>query len=390
MALRILLLCAVTGPATAATHTVQIHHGFFDPSSLTIQQGDTVTWVWAAAGHSTTSNGGQAESWDSGVINQVGFEFSHTFQTPGSYGYVCTPHAPFMQGSVTVQATPKMNTTTSLESSQNPSGVGASVTFTATVSADEGLPTGTVTFFNGTSAMCTNVTLSSASAACNRSDLTVGTHSITAAYSGDAMFNPSTSSALMQTVDGPPAVPMGLTASATSASEVMVSWSAVSGASMYEVFRSSMNNPYGPLTVTSSASLMDTGLFANTTYLYKVRAIGAGGPSDFSAADAATTIVFTDTNLFGATVKAIHISELRTAVNAMRAAAGLPAASFTDHPLEPGLMVQRQHVIQLRTALDQARSALMLSALIYTDAELTAGVTLIRAQHPAELRAGTQ
>ncbi|PYY00065.1 MAG: hypothetical protein DMG64_17800, partial [Acidobacteria bacterium] len=84
-------------------------------------------------------------------------------------------------------------------SSQNPSMVGISVTFTATVSSPRGTPTGTVTFNNGNSSLGT-APLASGQTAFSASMLALGTHSITAVYSGDTNFLSSTSSALSQMV----------------------------------------------------------------------------------------------------------------------------------------------------------------------------------------------
>lgn len=91
-------------------------------------------------------------------------------------------------------------TTTSLESDVNPSVYGQSVTFTATVS-----PTpdgGTVTFKDGASVLgSVPVATSTGVAKFSTSSLSVGIHSITAAYSGTTNYNPSTSSPLTQTVN---------------------------------------------------------------------------------------------------------------------------------------------------------------------------------------------
>ncbi len=76
-------------------------------------------------------------------------------------------------------------TTTGLTSSTNPANAGSPVTFTATVSGSA--PTGTVTFTDGGAAMgCNAVAVTSGTATCSTSALTVGTHNITASYSGDA------------------------------------------------------------------------------------------------------------------------------------------------------------------------------------------------------------
>jgi streptogramin lyase len=66
--------------------------------------------------------------------------------------------------------------------------------------AGGGTPTGTVTFLDGAATLGT-ATLSGGSAAFMTSSLAVGNHAITAAYSGDANFNGSTSSAITQTVN---------------------------------------------------------------------------------------------------------------------------------------------------------------------------------------------
>src|SRR6202022_958176 len=88
---------------------------------------------------------------------------------------------------------------TTVASSLNPSTFGQGVTFTATVTATSGTPTGTVTFKNGTATLGTG-TLSGGSATFTTATLTVGTHSITAVYNGDANFAASTSPALQQGV----------------------------------------------------------------------------------------------------------------------------------------------------------------------------------------------
>jgi hypothetical protein len=93
-------------------------------------------------------------------------------------------------------------TTTVLASSLNPSAPGQAATFTATVSAVSpatGTPTGTVTFNDGTTMLGTAI-LSGGRATFSTSTLSTGTHSITAAYSGDTNFGGSTSLVLVQTV----------------------------------------------------------------------------------------------------------------------------------------------------------------------------------------------
>jgi hypothetical protein len=101
--------------------------------------------------------------------------------------------------STTLTQTVKPASSTTVASSLNPSTFGQAVTFTATVTATSGTPTGTVIFKNGTTTLGTG-TLSAGKAAFTTAALTVGTHSITAVYSGDANFAGSTSPALSQVV----------------------------------------------------------------------------------------------------------------------------------------------------------------------------------------------
>ena len=92
------------------------------------------------------------------------------------------------------QVVNKAATTTSVTSSANPSGLGQSVTFTATVSPvspGAGTPTGTVTFSDGGSPIGMG-TLSGGMATFSTSTLAGGPHTITASYPGDGNFNAST------------------------------------------------------------------------------------------------------------------------------------------------------------------------------------------------------
>ncbi|MCX7110621.1 MAG: Ig-like domain repeat protein [Proteobacteria bacterium] len=99
---------------------------------------------------------------------------------------------------VLTQTINKSNTTTGLLSSLNPSNVGDSVTFTATVTP---AATGTVNFFDGASSLGSGTLNGSSQATVSTSALTAGSHSITGVYSGNAAYNTSTSSALTQTVN---------------------------------------------------------------------------------------------------------------------------------------------------------------------------------------------
>ena len=102
---------------------------------------------------------------------------------------------------VTVTINNQTTTTVSIASSATPSATGQSVTFTATITAS-GSPTGTVSFLDGTTSIGSG-TVSGGSASFATSSLGVGTHSMTAVYSGDGTFAGSTSAPLTQLVHQP-------------------------------------------------------------------------------------------------------------------------------------------------------------------------------------------
>jgi hypothetical protein len=99
--------------------------------------------------------------------------------------------------SVLTQTVNALTTSTILTSSLNPSVFGQTITLTATVSPVTA--TGTVTFYNGSTALGTG-SLSGGKATLSLSTLAKGTHSLTATYSGDKYDLPSTSSVLSQVV----------------------------------------------------------------------------------------------------------------------------------------------------------------------------------------------
>ncbi len=84
----------------AASGSVTIVDFNFSPGTITINQGDTVTWVNnGPTPHSATSSNG---AFDTGIFPK-GQSRSHTFSEAGTFAYICTPH-PFMKGTVVVQA----------------------------------------------------------------------------------------------------------------------------------------------------------------------------------------------------------------------------------------------------------------------------------------------
>lgn len=182
-----------------------------------------------------------------------------------------------------------------------------------------------------------------------------------------------------------PATPGSVTATATGPVSVQIVWSASAGAANYEIWRKCTTADFGPIATTSGLNFTDNAVSSASACLYKVRAIDAFSRySPLSAADLATTFTFTDDPLVAGTtkIKATHLTELRLAVNAVRATAGLSSMSFSAPAPASEVVVRGTSILELRTAIDAARATLGLSAMSYTDPALTT----IKAVHVQQLR----
>ena len=217
------------------------------------------------------------------------------------------------------------------------------------------------------------------------------TLSVTAANAAGCSI---TSQRVTTSLCGGVAAPTNVVATATSTSSVTVTWTAAAGAASYQVFRAqTILGPYTQIGTSGMTSYIDSvGLSVNKTYLYKVKTVdGSASVSSGSNSDPATMVIFTNDPIVATStsVKQVHLSELRTAVNAMRTAANLGLASFTD-VVSSTLPVKAVHVAELRTALNAALTPLGLPTISFTDPTLTTGSTLVKAVHFQQLRNGVK
>ncbi len=104
--------------------------------------------------------------------------------------------------SVTFTSQGTYSTSIALGAAPNLSTFGQPVTFTASVISSGGTPTGIVQYNEGGTILGVG-TLSNGIASISRSDLIVGTHTVTAAYSGATGFSQSTSNGASVTVQSP-------------------------------------------------------------------------------------------------------------------------------------------------------------------------------------------
>jgi len=82
------------------SNMVKIKDFSFMPAEITIQKGDTITWVnQDTVQHTITSD--QDNELDSELLSNEQV-YSHTFNQTGTFPYHCTPH-PYMKAQVIVQ-----------------------------------------------------------------------------------------------------------------------------------------------------------------------------------------------------------------------------------------------------------------------------------------------
>jgi hypothetical protein len=186
-----------------------------------------------------------------------------------------------------------------------------------------------------------------------------------------------------------PAAPTSFTATGTGPTSIQLTWTGSVGATQYQIARKCSAADYTLLPTTASTNYTDPGVSSGSACVYKVRAVDASARvSPYTAADEATTFTFTNDPVVagGTIVQATHMTELRLAVNALRATAGLGSMSFSAPVPAVGTVVRAATIQELRTAADQARAALALSVMSYTDAS----PGIIKAVHVQQLRNAVQ
>jgi hypothetical protein len=181
---------ATTAFGQAVTFTATV-----SPSSGTTQPTGTVSFVDGSTVLGTATLDGQGRAALTTALLRVG---DHTIAAVyGGDTFFGTSSS-----SALTQTVNQTTTTTAVTSSNLTAAYGQSLTFTATVSrgADAGVPTGPVTFLDGTTVLGTAMLDAQGRATFTTVALAVGSHSISAAYAGNSSFSASTSTVLTQTV----------------------------------------------------------------------------------------------------------------------------------------------------------------------------------------------
>ncbi len=108
---------AIAKAPTALAHKspkpaiVTVADFYFGPSATTIKKGGSVRWIWASTNtspHDVHLKKGpkglkKASSYSTKTTAVTNAEFKKTFETPGTYNFICTIHPTTMKLTVTVK-----------------------------------------------------------------------------------------------------------------------------------------------------------------------------------------------------------------------------------------------------------------------------------------------
>jgi Divergent InlB B-repeat domain len=100
--------------------------------------------------------------------------------------------------------------------------------------------------------------------------------------------------------------------------------------------------------------------------------------------------VFSDSTLtpFASVVRAVHVTELRAAIDTLRARQGLASFGWTDSAVVANAtIIKRSHLVDLRSAVAAIYATRGLAVPSWSDPTITSAAPLVRASHIAELRA---
>jgi hypothetical protein len=193
---------ATTTALASSANPANVNQSIAFTATVTGQDGS------AAPGAVAFLQGSPPAIWGTAPLVNGQASIANTFSSANTYPvtavYLGSPDYQTSTSAVlnqVVNANQSVTTTTALASSGTPSFVGQPVKFTATISPASGaIPDGeTVTFYDGTTSLGSAAT-SGAIAAFTTSALSAGSHSITAAYSGDGTYQSSTSHVFYQSV----------------------------------------------------------------------------------------------------------------------------------------------------------------------------------------------
>jgi len=346
----LLVLALLAAPAAVRAANVTVNVGglstSYSPSTVTIQVGDSVTWVNQGGGHNVVADNGSfrcANGCDgaggNGNVSSSAWTATRTFTQAGTFGYFCEAHGgpggSGMAGTVVVQgAPPPPPQTGTLRFSQTAYTVSegtANATITVSrVSGDDGVASVTWQAAAGTATAGSDFTAGSGTltwADHDDNDKTFQVHIVndTAQESSEtvlltlsnvngAALDNARKSATLTILDndsGPgtaPAAPTNLRVTATSTSEITLNWNDVSGETSYRIERKKVGGAYQEIGTVGAnvTNFIASGLDEATLYFFRVRAENGSGLSPYSNEVSASTDAQASPCVASATVLCIN------------------------------------------------------------------------------------
>lgn len=219
-------------------------------------------------------------------------------------------------------------------------------------------PTGSVQFLNGNTAVGAG-TLSGGAVNANVT-LPRGSYDVRVVYSGDANFNSVETTVTLHVLANQP---LAINARGL-ASAMHISYVVPEGTTSMTLYRRAAGGAWETATGWNNSTGLDS--FSATrgvVYEYQLHTV-TNGVAMQSNIDGA--LLFTDDPITaGATrVKRAHFTEMRDAVNLLRAAAGLTPFAF-NATFTASNIVRAEHLLALQTAAAEARSALGMTAAAF-------------------------
>jgi hypothetical protein len=263
-----------TGLLTVTVSSPNFSNNVTASDTVIFQQPPTINWATPAPiVYGTPLSGAQLDatsplagsfsySPSAGTVLPVGQQTLKTTFTP-------TDTTDYTTGTATVTLTVVPATpVVALTALPNPAFVSNPVTFTAGIPSLGIAPTGTVVFYDGTTQLGSGA-VSAGSATFTTSALTIGTHSITAAYSGDSSYTAATSGVLPETLEDFTLAVSGKSGTTGTATIP------IGGVATYPL----VITPVGGATLPGAVSLSVTGLPLGLTAVFTPATVAANSPA---------------------------------------------------------------------------------------------------------------
>lgn len=266
------------------------------------------------------------------------------------------------------------------------------VTFTITVTPREPFmlaPTGTVNISVGPGPVALTPVpgSNSATAMITVSGLHIGSNNVGVSYSGDAQYGARFQSFTQTVIRRPFSTPLDFVARRSN-NGILLTWTNSAGIDRTEVWRLE-DGLWSLYTPTTQELYEDTNVSATKTYGYRVRSVAPDNSvTAFTDHAIATTSLLGSGAAPGGAILATHIAGPRALVNQLRATAGLAPVTFTDANIF-GVFVKAIHINEMRSALDAARIAIDLPPWPYFQPAISGGGVTVFARDFAEIREAT-